>query len=87
MVRTETIQVDGIRCERCVHRLAAALGGHEGLESASATLMGDVTLAWDDERTDREALIAKLARGGFREIDGAGDRIEPVPDSASHIPR
>ena len=28
-VVTETLQVSGIRCERCVNRLAAALGGHE----------------------------------------------------------
>ncbi|HKP17951.1 MAG TPA: heavy-metal-associated domain-containing protein [Gaiellaceae bacterium] len=69
MVRTETIQVSGIRCERCVHRLAAALSGHEGLESASANLMGELTLAWDDERTDRDALVAQLARSGFRELD------------------
>lgn len=67
MVQSETIQVEGIRCERCVHRLAAALGGHDGLESASANLMGQVTLAWDDEQTNREALIEKLARAGFRE--------------------
>jgi copper chaperone CopZ len=73
--RTETIQVSGIRCERCVNRLAAALGGHEGLESASANLMGQVTLAWDDERTDREALLAKLASAGFRE-SGA---LPPIP--------
>ena len=70
MVRTETIQVNGIRCERCVHRLAAALGGHEGLESATANLMGQVTLAWDDARTDRAALLEKLARAGFREPVG-----------------
>jgi copper chaperone CopZ len=67
VVQTETIQVEGIRCERCVHRLAAALGGHEGLESASANLIGQVTLAWDNERTNREALVEKLARAGFRE--------------------
>jgi copper chaperone CopZ len=67
VIRTETIQVDGIRCERCVHRLAAALGGHDGLESASANLIGQVTLSWDEERTDRGALIAALARAGFRE--------------------
>jgi copper chaperone CopZ len=67
VIRTETIEVSGIRCERCVHRLAAALGGHEGLESASANLIGQVTLAWDDERTDRNALITKLAQAGFRE--------------------
>ena len=65
---TETIQVSGIRCERCVHRLAGALEGHEGLEAASATLMGQVTLAWDNERTTREALLASMSRAGFREL-------------------
>jgi copper chaperone CopZ len=63
---SETIQVSGIRCERCVNRLAAALSGHEGLEAANANLMGQVTLSWDDEKTDRDALIAAMARGGFR---------------------
>ena len=32
-------------------RLAKTLEGHEGLEAANANLMGQVTLAWDDERT------------------------------------
>ncbi|MBX5474564.1 MAG: heavy-metal-associated domain-containing protein [Thermoleophilia bacterium] len=67
--RTETIHVSGIRCERCVMRLAGALEGHEGLEFANANLMGQVTLAWDDERTSREAIVEKLAKSGFREID------------------
>ena len=56
-LQTETIQVNGIRCERCVNRVAAALSGHDGLEGASANLMGELTLAWDDERTDRGALV------------------------------
>lgn len=64
---TETIEVTGIRCERCVLRLAHALEGHDGLEAANANLMGQVTLSWDDERTSREALVAAMARGGFRE--------------------
>ena len=66
-LRTETLQVSGIRCERCVERLAAALRRHEGLEQASANLMGQVVLSWDDERTDREALLTALGRAGFRE--------------------
>ncbi len=65
---TETIQVNGIRCERCVNRLAGALTGQDGLESANANLMGQVTLVWDDERTSREALLEAMAQGGFREI-------------------
>lgn len=65
--RTETLEVDGIRCERCVMRLAAALQGHEGLEQANANLVGQVMLRWDDERTSREAIVAALGRAGFRE--------------------
>jgi copper chaperone CopZ len=68
---SETIQVSGIRCERCVNRLAGALTGHDGLEAANATLMGHVTLAWDDERTSRESLLAAMAQAGFREIAAA----------------
>jgi copper chaperone CopZ len=65
---TETIQVSGVRCERCVNRLAGVLTGHEGLESANANLMGQVTLVWDDEQTSREALLGAMALGGFREV-------------------
>ena len=67
--RSETIQVSGIRCERCVGRLAGALRGLEGLELANANLMGQVVLGWDDEQTDRETLLAALARAGFREVE------------------
>jgi copper chaperone CopZ len=66
--QTETIQVSGIRCERCVARLAGALTGHEGLEGANANLMGQVTLSWDDERTTRDALLEAMAKAGFREL-------------------
>jgi copper chaperone CopZ len=64
----ETIQVSGVRCERCVMRLAKSLEGHDGLEYANANLMGQVVLEYDDERTTRGALVDALARGGFREL-------------------
>jgi copper chaperone CopZ len=67
--RSETVQVSGIRCERCVNRLAAALSGHDGLESANANLMGLVSLEFDDEKTSREALMAAMAKSGFRELE------------------
>jgi copper chaperone CopZ len=66
-IQTETIQVTGIRCERCVLRLGAALRDLEGLEAANANLVGEVTLSWDDDRTDREAILARLAQGGFHQ--------------------
>ncbi len=68
---TETIQVSGIRCERCVNRLASVLTGHEGLESANANLMGQVTLTWDESRTSREDLLKALSGGGFHEVASA----------------
>jgi copper chaperone CopZ len=66
-LQQEQIKLSGIRCERCVGRLAAALRGHEGLEYANANLVGDLTLAWDDARTSRTEILAVLARSGFRE--------------------
>ncbi|TMM20761.1 MAG: heavy-metal-associated domain-containing protein [Actinobacteria bacterium] len=69
MVQSETIQVSGIRCERCVGRLAGALRGHEGIEQATANLMGQVQLSWDDEQTNREAIVASLARAGFHPVE------------------
>ena len=65
--QSETIQVSGVRCERCVGRLAAALQGHDGLEAANANLMGQVTLSWDDETTSRWALVEALRKAGFHE--------------------
>jgi hypothetical protein len=54
-----------------VHRLAAALQGHEGLEYANANLMGHVVLRFDDERTDLDALLAAMGKAGFRPLAGA----------------
>jgi copper chaperone CopZ len=65
-VRSETIQVSGVRCERCVMRLGGALQELEGIESANANLLGEVTLAWDEERLPREEIVAALARAGFQ---------------------
>jgi copper chaperone CopZ len=68
-VRSETIQVSGIRCERCVMRLGHALEQVDGLESAHANLVGDVMLTWDDDRVDREQIVAALGRAGFRPVE------------------
>jgi copper chaperone CopZ len=64
-VQTDTIQVTGVRCERCVMRLGASLQGLEGLEAANANLMGQVTLSWDDQRLARKDILDALERGGF----------------------
>jgi copper chaperone CopZ len=66
---TETIHVSGVRCERCVNRLAVALRGHDGLEAANANLMGQVSLTWDETRTTREEIVSALSQAGFRELE------------------
>ena len=65
-VQTETFQVTGIRCERCVLRLGGVLGRLEGLEAANANLMGQVVVSWDDERLERVTIVETLAGAGFR---------------------
>jgi copper chaperone CopZ len=64
-LQSEIMQVSGIRCERCVLRLGSALGQLDGLESAHANLVGEVTLSWDDERVARDEILAAMARVGF----------------------
>ena len=66
--QTDTIQVAGVRCERCVMRLGASLEGLDGLEAANANLMGQVTIAWDDEGLGRKEILDALARGGFTPV-------------------
>lgn len=68
---TATVQVTGIRCERCVLRLGKALEDHDGLELANANLMGQVMLQYDEERTSLDALLEQMSRAGFRAIGAA----------------
>ncbi len=62
---SETMQVSGVRCERCVMRLGGALRRLDGIEAANANLMGEVSLSWDADRLDRETIVEALARVGF----------------------
>ena len=73
MVRSERLQVTGIRCERCVLRLGGALRSLEGLEAANANLMGEVTISWDDQRIERDEIVAAMARAGFRPLPSSSE--------------
>jgi copper chaperone CopZ len=64
-----TLRVSGVRCERCIGRLAGALRGHDGIEHANANLMGEVALQWDDRKTSKDEIAAALARSGFPELE------------------
>ena len=50
-------------------RLGAALQPLEGIESANANLMGQVSLAWDDERIARDDIVTALAQAGFPPVE------------------
>lgn len=63
-VVTETLEVEGIRCERCVRAIATALGGVDGLAGASANLMGEVTLAYETPEV-RLAAVSAIEAAGF----------------------
>ena len=65
---SETLQVSGVRCERCVLRLGSALQKLDGIEFANANLMGQVMLSWDEEKLPREAIVAALRRAGFQPV-------------------
>lgn len=67
---SETIQVTGVRCERCVMRLGGVLRRVEGIESANANLMGQVMVTFDDEVVSRDAIVTALAGGGFKPFSG-----------------
>ena len=65
---TDVIQVSGVRCERCVGRLAGTLRQVDGIEAANANLMGQVSLSWDDGSDEprnhrRDAQARRLSRG------------------------
>jgi copper chaperone CopZ len=66
---SDTIHVSGVRCERCVGRLAGTLRQVEGIEAANANLMGQVAISWNDEETSRDAIVETLRRGGFPELE------------------
>jgi copper chaperone CopZ len=67
-LQTDTIQVTGVRCERCVIRLGSSLQGLDGLEAANANLMGEVTLSWDDKLLAKKDILEALGRGGFTPV-------------------
>ncbi|MFN2628859.1 MAG: cation transporter [Gaiellaceae bacterium] len=67
-IQSDTLQVNGVRCEKCIGRLAGVLRPHEGIVAANANLMGRVTLSWDDDQTSREAVVEALAKAGFPEL-------------------
>jgi copper chaperone CopZ len=64
-IESATLQVSGVRCEKCIGRLAGVLRPFDGIVEANANLMGQLSLSWDAERTSREAIAEALRKAGF----------------------
>ena len=52
-------------------RLGGVLRHVDGIESANASLMGQVSVSWDDAIVSREAIVRALEGGGFQLLAGA----------------
>ena len=67
----ETLTVEGIHCLQCPPKIGAALAPLPGVVGASASLAGQVTVAYDDAVPGvREAVRTSLAAAGFPVVDG-----------------
>lgn len=74
----ESIQLDQIRCERCVARLTTELSTVEGLNEARVE-MGTSSIIVNYEDDSRDALEAAIKKGGF----GIVQRTELPAETAS----
>jgi copper chaperone CopZ len=67
-IMRETIQLDQIRCERCVSRLASAIAPLKGLHDARVE-MGTSSVVVDYDAELRPSLDEALVGAGFRIVE------------------
>ncbi|MCW2925477.1 MAG: hypothetical protein JWM98_2881 [Thermoleophilia bacterium] len=73
----ERIQIDQIRCERCVARLTEHLAPLRGLHDARIEMgTSSIVVEYDDEQ--REALDAALHAANFKVVQREELAAEPV---------
>ena len=62
----ETLKVEGVHCMQCVAKIGGAIGTIDGLTAASANVLGEVSIRYDDAEPDtRRAVVDALAAAGF----------------------
>ena len=60
----EVFEVERVHCPRCIEKIAAALTGVDGLQSADANLMGEISVRVDDPAA-HDRVQAALEGAGF----------------------
>jgi copper chaperone CopZ len=63
-VLSEVFEVEGVRCPRCIEKIAAALADVEGLQAADANLMGEISVRVDGPAA-HDRVQAALEGAGF----------------------
>ena len=63
-IEQEVLEVEGVMCHRCVERIAAALRDVDGLLGASATMTGEVTVAYEEAGV-RDRVARAIEDAGF----------------------
>jgi copper chaperone CopZ len=63
-VIAEVFEVEGVRCPRCIEKIASALRGIEGLQAADANLMGEISVRLDGPAA-HDRVQAALESAGF----------------------
>ncbi|MDP9443935.1 MAG: cation transporter [Actinomycetota bacterium] len=73
MSQTITLQVEGMSCAGCEHRLGVALQRLEGVQDATADhRTGTVRVRFDPDATGTEALVDRVVTAGYH-VTGQGE--------------
>lgn len=73
MSKTVTLQVEGMTCAGCEHRLGVALHRVEGVYEATANhRTGDVRVRFDPTATGPEAFVERIVTAGYQVTGQSG---------------
>lgn len=68
--KVDTLRVDGMSCDHCVHAVKTAVGALDGVSDVAVSLEGKtVTVEYDDARATREQIKAAIDDQGYDVVD------------------
>ncbi|MDR0730757.1 MAG: heavy metal translocating P-type ATPase, partial [Treponema sp.] len=69
-MQSYTLTIGGMTCAACVHRVEKAIGGLQGVESASVNLATEkATVSYDPERIRIPAIKEAVEKAGYRPLE------------------
>ncbi|MFZ2576605.1 MAG: cation transporter [Lactococcus hircilactis] len=64
----ETLKIEGMSCENCVHHVTEALKSVAGVKSAKVSLKKNEAVVKYDDETSVDAMRAAVAQAGYKVI-------------------